>query len=276
MKFRPSKPMAHIIRLSLLTGLVSCLGGCVFPVHLSDKEPFREETIGFIEIGVTPKDQIRQALGASRKSFLGGQVWVYREHQKMTEWLWFMCGAYGQCGGDTVGGDIREYSLVIFFDAEEIVEDLQVTTAGSRCFSERRACYEDGFLYFERKEDLFGASNLENCHVQVFVSRMGNPYLPVWIEVDDYEPATALIALNEKSLIYKLPVGPHKFDLYVDYPLEEFSESVSIDCKAGADYVLELYWGRSSDAWAKVTDRADARLEAAERKLYLAPDLDIR
>jgi hypothetical protein len=266
-----------MIRQILAAVAVSSVSGCIFPVHLADEEPFRDETIGFIERNATSRESIRESIGQPQHSFMSGRLWVYHGDQKSTEWLWIMCGGYGACGGDTLGGDVVQYNFFVFFDEQDIVRDFEVSVEDSHCIREDTVCYEAGFLRLKQLDEFAEATSPEHCRLNMFVSRLDNPHRPIWLEfdTDDFESETAFIGHDKQFLVFYLPVGPRIIDIDVKFPFE-FAETVRFQCEQEMDLFLQLHYERSDNAWARIVDPVTARTLIAAKDLVVVADNEVQ
>lgn len=136
--------MAARLRIPLVV-LVLALSGCVLPNRLAEKDPFRQDVIGFIEPGITVRDEIERRLGTHHLDSSNGQWWVFPADRRMTEWFWIFCTP-GGCGGDEFGGDVHQYNLIVEFDSDDLVRRTVVTTDRDPCLDDYSICLDDSEL----------------------------------------------------------------------------------------------------------------------------------
>lgn len=121
------------------------VSGCVVPKRLPEENPFRAEVIGFIEPGTSTKGEIEETLSTPLYKFSDGRWWAYCAHRRTTEWAWVMV-SQEDIGGGTFGGDTRQYSLVIDFGDNDIVNEVVVIKAEDGCTHGGTICHKCGFL----------------------------------------------------------------------------------------------------------------------------------
>ena len=136
--------MNAVFRLLFLL-LVAAASSCVFPTHLADKNPYGRQSIGFIVLNETSREEASATLGAPVRVFSNGRWWLYQSDRRMTEWIWFLCAQTG-CGGGEFGGALRLYSLLLEFGDEDVVSNLTVLTNQHPCTDDETVCYADGRL----------------------------------------------------------------------------------------------------------------------------------
>lgn len=139
------------VRLNVLiaAAIILAASGCVFPKRLAEDNPFRSEVVGFIEPGATTRVEVEEALGTPFYKFSHDRWWAYCAHRKMADWGWFMIALdaeYGRTGGGTIDGDIRQYSLVLRFRDDDIVNKVVVIKDDDGCTRDGTICHRCGFL----------------------------------------------------------------------------------------------------------------------------------
>ncbi len=129
----------------IVATVVLTVGGCVLPKRLPEENPFRGEVVGFIEPGASTKSEIEETLGTPFYTFADGRWWAYCADRRTTEWLWFML-VQDYVGGGTFGGDNRDYSLVLRFGDNDIVNEVVAIKNEDGCTRDGTICHKCGFL----------------------------------------------------------------------------------------------------------------------------------
>ena len=261
-----------VIRFLCTCLFLACFSGCIIPTHFGDDEPFQEEEIGFLEIGATSKQEVKDSIGEPIKSFLQGQWWVYRAHQKMSEWAVLVSVGTGGGAWD-IGGQIRQYDLLINFNDGDVVNHFVVLTPGSSCIPEFGVCYSEGFFTFLDSPSKESAIQSSQCVIHLFVSNNVDEFRPLWIEVDDFEPATAFIEHDRDYILIDLASGHHEIELSIDFLTRVFSENINLDCKNldKHSYIAVQFEG-SDKASATLVSSLKGRQQVAGRHAHLLAD----
>jgi outer membrane protein assembly factor BamE (lipoprotein component of BamABCDE complex) len=140
------------VRLNMLiaAAIVLAASGCVFPKRLAEENPFRSELVGFIEPGATTRVEVEETLGTPFYKFSDGRWWSYCAHRKMTDWGWVMIvpgvNSGGGTGGGTIDGDTKQYSLVLRFRDDDIVNKVVVIKDEDGCTRGGTICHRCGYL----------------------------------------------------------------------------------------------------------------------------------
>ena len=141
----------------IVATVVLTVGGCVLPKRLPEENPFRAGVVRFIEPGATTKVEIEETLGTPFYKFSDGQWWSYCGDRRMTEWFWFVLlpvgsegasdgASGGTFGGGTFGGDTKDYSLVLRFGDNDIVNEVVAIKNEDGCTRDGTICHKCGFL----------------------------------------------------------------------------------------------------------------------------------
>jgi outer membrane protein assembly factor BamE (lipoprotein component of BamABCDE complex) len=142
-------------RLSVLIGatVVLAASGCVFPIRLAEENPFRSEVVGFIEPGATTRVEVEETLGTPFYKFSDGRWWAYCAHRRMTDWVWVMIAPNDDGDGELVetasgtnDGDTKQYSLVLRFRDDDIVNKVVVIKDEDGCTHRGTICHRCGYL----------------------------------------------------------------------------------------------------------------------------------
>lgn len=124
--------------------------GCVFPKRLAEKNPFRSEVVSFIKPGVTTRVGVEKTLGTPFYIFSDDRWWTYCAQRRMTDWVWVVIAPNvdnrGGTGGGTIDGDIRQYSLVLRFRDDDIVNKVVVIKNEDGCTRDGTICHRCGYL----------------------------------------------------------------------------------------------------------------------------------
>ena len=142
------------VRLNVLiaAAIVLAASGCVFPTRLAEESPFRSEVVGFIEPGATTRVEVEETLGTPFYKFSDGRWWAYCAHRRMTDWVWVMIAPNGDgksgggTGGGTIDGDTKQYSLVLRFRDDDIVNKVVVIKNEDGCTRDGTICHRCGYM----------------------------------------------------------------------------------------------------------------------------------
>jgi hypothetical protein len=131
------------ILLTFCSGTLVCqLSACiVLPTGSGDPNPFKSDRVGFVEVGVSTKEDIHREMSNYKivnrrektaqyltpKVYRDGRTWLYgRIRNEAT----FVVGY--ESGADTMG-DVDFHFLLINFDPDGIVEDFRVLRSEGGC-----------------------------------------------------------------------------------------------------------------------------------------------
>ena len=143
------------VRLNVLIGaaIVLAASGCVFPKRLAEENPFRSEVVGFIEPGATTRVEVEETLGTPFYKFSDGRWWAYCAHRRMTDWVWGTIAPNSDGDGElvetasgTIDGDTKQYSLVLRFRDDDIVNKVVVIKDEDGCTRGGTICHKCGYL----------------------------------------------------------------------------------------------------------------------------------
>lgn len=128
-----------------LSIILSSATGCVFPTRLAEENPFRADIVGFIEPGATTRVEVEDALGTPFYEFSDGRWWAYCADRGTADWLWVILSPDG-AGGGTFSGENKQYSLVIRFRDNDIVNKVVVVKDKDGCTRDGTICHKCGYL----------------------------------------------------------------------------------------------------------------------------------
>ena len=142
------------LNVFIAAAIVLAASGCVAPKRLAEENPFRAGVVRFIEPGATTRVEIEETLGTPFYKFSDDQWWSYCGHRRMTEWFWWVLvpatsddgTSGGTSGGGTFGGDTKQYSLVLQFGDNDIVNEVVVIRDEDGCTRDGTICHKCGFL----------------------------------------------------------------------------------------------------------------------------------
>ena len=140
------------IRLNMLiaAAIILAASGCVFPKRLAEENPFGAGAVGFIEPGATTRVEIEETLGTPFYKLSDDRWWTYCAHRRMADWVWFMIAPNGDSrggtGGGTIDGDTRQYSLVLRFSDNDIVNKVVAIGDEDGCTRDGTICHKCGLL----------------------------------------------------------------------------------------------------------------------------------
>lgn len=257
--------------IAFLLLYLSCLSGCIFPVHLADDEPFREEDIPPLIVGSTTKTEVLDLLGEPEASFQNGQWWVYNEDRKMTEWLVIMCAGYGACGGDTFGGDVRQYSLILEFD-NELFKALYVVKEDDPCGPDNSVCLVDVLLEIPDISSVDIQVPDDHCLVAIFSNKPSSPLTAVYIRMSALE-GRPIRFLSDTSVLYlHVPIGANRISVKANLLEGEFSAVEYLECASGQTYFFEFSHPQMHQASFSMVEESRGRQEIEKRRLAIPPD----
>ena len=134
------------LNVFIAAAIVLAASGCVFPKRLAEENPFRSEVVGFIEPGATTRVEVEETLGTPFYKFSDGKWWSYCAHRSMTDWGWVMVVPGGNSGAGTIDGDTKQYSLVLRFRDDNIVNKVVVIEDEDGCTRDGTICHRCGYL----------------------------------------------------------------------------------------------------------------------------------
>lgn len=264
------------------------MGGCIFvgpiPTAWPDPEPVTEESIRFIRIGETTRDEVRDAFESWEyptdqgtvvanlrpRSHRRGQWWSYDLSQEM--WQWTACVVVYEGGGDclTTDPDYRHYYVLIEFNDADKVTDVFVVHDDQRC-SDSRVCYVDGYFLFpaspEADQD---AKNMTlkptGCAIYMYTSR-------------DLDKARRFAfgdhlsgyLLSDDFFIY-WSVAPGRYELRRTRlsGKDMFETSIPVECIGGQQFFYE--YSKRRNQWA-IRSRTARQGRSAIKRRQLLGDL---
>ena len=193
------------------------MSGCVVPVRLADEMPFQNEEIGPVIVGRTTTKAVIQLFGEPEGKFSNGHWWVYHENRKMTEWLIVMCAGYGACGGDTLGGEVRQYSLILEFGDDELLDSFNVVNDDEPCGEAKSVCFVNGLVEIPNRSNIDLQLPAAHCAVAIFSHKPSSPRTAIDIRIDATEGAPNRLSSDSSYLCLRLPEGLHQLSVMADF-----------------------------------------------------------
>ena len=239
---------------------------CFIPIYVADEKPFGNDVLGQLEVGKTPKSQLRSTLGPPSRSFLSGRWWVYEKSHKTTEIV-----AVGPGSGGVVGGEIEHYRLFIRFDDADLVSAFASTDAEAPCDSQYGVCYIDGSLVLPILfvDDIRARPG--TCEVVVFAN--GKFESTVLISADEAESRFPMVDPSRTYIYANLPF--RSYEIVADF---EFSgvcmrKVVTIDCSSQETIYLGLDASEDSETSLSQVAEQIGQQRTRGRKIILFPDM---
>lgn len=278
-------------RLLVFFVLVTVLSACIaIPTKSPDEHPFNDESLAFIEIGTTTKEQVDAAmlnfpipegqitmtpsLKLTPKQFNGGDWWLYP--QRRGTWKWFVCAgttAGGDCGATDRGE--RDYFLLIKFDDHGVVSDYDVSSLGSNGCNNSGVCMGVGqymLLAEEGQDDLaktFQPPN-DGCSVYMYAKvglSMEDEPFPIKVSFDD-DPVISLID-DDGFLHWRAENGQHQIKIQ-DRDWNPFWRVAEIDCQPGDTLFVKFSISRKGkDISTGLGEDSKGRREIEKRRLVV-------
>jgi hypothetical protein len=252
------KLMLTRILLVFCSGAAVCLlSACiVLPTGSGDPNPFRSNSVGFIEVGVSTKEDIRREMSNFRivnsreettrhltpKVYRDGRTWLYGQLRNEAT---FVVGYEG--GADTIG-DVDFRFLLINFNHDGVVQDFQVLRSEGGCGQSgvcvRKLGSDLEFQLLANDEEEFFVQTrtppADHCDLFVF----GNPprHGPISVSVNGHRIFNILD--SEHYFVQPVPRGTHEFS--ARYFNSGSSSFHNFECVGGRKLYLKLVPKRKS------------------------------
>jgi hypothetical protein len=275
------------IPIAIVLAFVASLSACFVPIQLPDKELFNDESLAFIEIGKTTKDEIATAMsdlatrtdeGESKtefrlEEFRGGDWWLYVQERDELAWFVFAGTGMGQLG-DT---DLR--FLLIEFDPNGVVAGYELSS------SEGYGCNREGVCVLGSSHSLLASEDedrvvkqfdalFDRCGIYVYAkSKFAGSYyassISIWLDGHQVD----WLLNQEHFFFWQLDPGVHQ--LAADISIAEHQTSTEFTCVAGELLYFELGEKRksffSSGYWIEIEhqDAVTGREAVTKRRLTL-------
>jgi hypothetical protein len=238
--------------------LLTVLGtGCIVP--LGGHKPFKGKETGFIQIGVTTKDEIIDKLGQPRSTLLleRGSLLAYDASGVRK---WFIAGGWGAGGGgETVRVSYR-FVLRVSLSDEDVVTRTAITRIRSKKFFNSKDCPTMDLCY-DRGHWMFLASR--GMQRRTLESTVPDDLCAVFVVSDaklfvTMDDGPGSMFLNEASFVHRLlEPGVHQF--------RRDPTEFEFECEAGHRYFLRV----ASDGSMQSVDANVGHDEIHTRRLLL-------
>lgn len=247
----------------LAAGFIILLPGCIgFPVDLADEEPFSEDSKTKISLNQTKRADIRELFGEPERTFAGEHWWVFSKGRKMTEWL-IMAGHMYYFGMDFIGGDIRQYHLLLEFNEDDSVRQVLVVNERHPCDKSGHICYEGGVLEVPHDPSEVLRIAPGYCAVFLYILKSEIPYTAVFIQIDSLDSGIRYMT-NTGYVRLILTPGPHSIALGAD--------PISLECKKQETYFVRMTHDEEYKASLVAVPTKRGSKEIVDRKLILRED----
>jgi len=112
------------------------------------------------------------------------------------------------------------------------------------------------------------------CRAHVYVSNIVDPYKPVWVEIDGFEPAHTLVNHDSDYLLIVLTPGSHELEISIDFLSNVFSETIIVNCDQDRAFYLSVLIEDSDIAFTKLENEIEGRKQIDKREPHLVADQD--
>jgi hypothetical protein len=275
------------IPIAMALSFVACLSACVFPVQRPDEEPFKDDTLAFIEIGKTTKAEIASAMSnlivksgtdevnmqLTPRKYRGGNWWLYAQTRKEQAWIVWAGPGLAQLG------NVDYRFLLLKFDKNGVVAGYELSS------SEGYGCNREGVCVLGPSHSLLASKDedrvvkqfdilFDHCGIYVYAKSkfVGSYYLnPISIWLDGHQVDWLLN--QEHFFFWQLDPGVHQ--LAADSPIAEHQASIEFRCTAGELLYFELGETRksifSSRYWIEIEHQnaVTGRKAVTKRRLTL-------
>lgn len=241
---------------------------CFIPIYVADEKPFGNDVLAQLEVGKTPKSQLRSTLGPPSRSFLSGRWWVYEESYKTTEIV-----AVGPGSGGVVGGEIEHYRLIIRFDDGGLLSAFASTRSDEPCDSHYGVCYIDGSLVLP----IMFVGDIQarpgTCEVVLFAD--GRFESTILISADEAESRFPFVDPSRTYIYANLPF--RSYEITADFEASGVcvTKAVTIDCFSQGTIYLDLDAGQDSEPSLTQVAEQIGQQRIRGRKVILFPDIGL-
>lgn len=263
--------MSSTMRLMPACLFFVILSGCiVFPTKGGEDEPFTEETLSFIEVGKSTKEDILAAMPHLYPTrFLGGEWWLYMETRFEGEW-------FVGIGNDGKGFSSYDYRyLLISFDENGVVTDFDTSQSEKLV-----GCNQSGVCGLHHTQMLLASTEQDRavklldipknrCGIFIY----GRPSAVIYLHLDGHQIGGLL---DKKHFVFEESYqGAHK--LAVTGPIFD-QPPVDFTCRSGSSVYLQISMERPGvlvglyKIEVTVTDALQGRRAIDQRHLMLHAD----
>lgn len=249
---------------------ISLSSGCAIPVHLADEEPFKEEAAELQDLRELSRLQVVEKLGLPDKSFGSGQWWLYHADRKLTEWLVFFC-AGTSCGGDTFGGEVREYSLILEFSDDNSIREFTVVNSKEPCNAAQKVCYERQMLLLDPLIESSVEVDPNKCSLYFYVQQSAESEFLVFYQIDDEEP---VVRHEDNMNVIRIDrtAGSLKLEQSVHCLGRMFYQVHELECLPKEKYYVRTRYAAKGAFGGEIVSPEIARQETKGTKIAIYQD----
>jgi len=256
----------------LLT-IVFLLGGCVVPVVIpipAQDEPYFEEKVTNLKVGVTHKDEVVYQIGDPYETYVGGSEYIYKATPESWKILWAVVAVFPG-SGDAVGGVgtlYKRHVLILSFDEEDLLANVEIETAGDDfgdC-TKSGICFGAGLGSMRYSDASADAKTKEfqvpkgQCSVYLYGPGGKGAYR---VQIDN---AYTNHMYSEKAFLHwTLNPGQYKVSIFPD------GASFSLDCLEGEINFVHFSDHGKQHSTISLEDSLVGRKHIMNRRLVLLP-----
>lgn len=274
MRIRSVESATHVLerRLHAICSLcfVLLLGGCVIPVVVpipADDEPYFQEAITNVQVGITHKDDMIYLLGTPDSKYFNDSEFVYTAFAESWKVAWAVL-AIVPGGGADAGLETLEkrHVLILSFDEDDILSGFEVDTAGDD-FGD---CTKAGICFGAGRDVMRYADTAADAKAKEFSVPEGQCavylYGPGNKRAYRVQPDNVYNMFSTKSFIHwKLNPGQYKIRVSPEHV------SLSLNCQAGETNFVHFEYRRIKSSTIQLEDQGTGRRHIANRRLILLP-----
>ena len=278
-----NRPLIRVMLISHIgAGLALLLHGCI-GVPLPSKmleEYIPEDSLSFLDVGLTTKDEVIEKLAEPASTFSNGSKWIYQANLRETNrWAW--CGyavVHAACGVDD---DSEHGVLGLDFDDRGVLSDWELSYAQfgtEKCTIDKEAiCVLTGsYLIFAPESTDLAAKRFDvsgnDCAIYLY------PFHGIWlkdfsdsIRVQIEDVFDTWLRDSSDSYLYRvLPAASY----LVTTTFEDQDTSIQLACNAGDVVFIRFVRNIGDDNYdLEVATESDGRAALERRRLILFEDI---
>jgi len=260
--------------------VVVCISGCV-GVPLPSKtlaEYIPEDSLSFLDVGFTTKDEVIEKLAEPASTFSNGSKWIYRANLRETN-RWAACIYVVFDAACEVAGLSRKFGLLgLDFDDRGVLSDWELSYAESGYCKEGVCVFgEEAHQIFAPKSTDLAAKRFDvpgnDCAIYLYPQKgFWFTYLsdPMRVQIEDVFD-TWLRTSSETYLYRVLPAASY----LVTTSFEDQDKSIQLACNAGAVVFIRFFKNNFRDDHynLEVATESDGRAGIENRRLILFEDI---
>jgi len=246
--------LIHMIRLISILLLILLSSGCVvipYPTQFPDPNPFPEESLGFIKIGETTReevwaifanweyetDKVTQVVELKPLRSKDDRWWRYVLERELMTWGVTVCfglGFGGICETYNDDQSHQHHFVLVEFDSNDVVKAAWLTDGDAHCDSSKPICYWLSDFLILASEDVNKSANdfdpvSDACRIYIYAE--GDTFTPM-IVVSGSRLRGYLFAADTFSY-WETEGGSHHVQLQELHGDGHVAEATNITCNHG-------------------------------------------